>query len=1358
MNNSLIPSDAENTIRITVEFFEDGTVLKSGRTTMRRCELDMQVRSDVTCDQFLAAIYCGLRQILTGKYGMDVRENLGEIRYRDRLAILEDRARDPERGDFWLRARASDDVRLRSASLRYAQIRKQISDLDQRYPPAPDPYLTATPAERERLYWCTCWQVFLECFYAYSQGYPGQDGVSSAQQLLSEEYRCHPVIARGTVNVQMPENQLDVPLLWLQQKDHGKLTLHQLGFLNGSRLIFDPVLWHREAALFGEWKLLPGLEETAPDFTLHHRALLAPAEDPVYILPPDAKPARASMSPLPIIVPSLTTIAALAGAWLLNGPCSTQEAMVLSGAMVSSGAVSALVMQRLQSRTSAKHIQQWCSTYEQYIRDQIAQIRDRQLWDVRILNRFYPPAMDKSSEEDLVRKSVRLDADIFSRRPAHWDFLQVRLGVSMPKSRLVPSRFPILGESYQGDYTGARFRGIRMGDREPFQITLDHIGPQAPEPDRGHLEDLPDALAEAYGYLENAPVLLKLRELRTLGLVVPQKMGFDAFLTNFLLDACFHHLPEHLQVIMLCPRMQDPADRHETIALYKDLPHFRGLMQDRSAFAFDHTSARELLERVNQCTEEPREQPHILVIAQESYGLECSDVMEELYERDGVTVLLCKHYLHELPECFNTLILANRNNEWYLLPPDRHAELERPGVSPYVQYAFRPDRLVPRDPNPEQGRSSDPYYRAFKTLGALYAKKTHRSAVPAHISLFETISVPGTAQTMEELVRSCGEVPQRELLNQVYHTLRYMLSSHWKTPGSGDLLVCVGADEHGPICLDAREGVDGAHAAIVGDGRVGKTSLIVQWMLGLCARFRPKQVRLHLLDMDGQLSRALGELPHAQIILSNGARLPGAEVVSKMGQYLDYLEELIHWRRQQQRSQLLDHCFVLLDDYDNLVQLLRAENSSGGATTRRLCRLLDQSVGLGMHIVVSSHSGLPLELLRRLELRLCLKVSNPLISQQMLQSDLATRADVPGRVCLRRLGTGVLECFQAAYSGEDIVQRPCDPFRVMLTPPGEARFCFFDLDRYQPPSDQERITFQTRYGGEYSRPSRAGERVQKRRVQRGSVAEFGRYRQFENHRVIHSEDVPPRPKETAAEQEPSYKGDTRPDDQQPSYRGDTRPDGQQPSYRGDARPTGGWKHRETGAPGDDRPPWYRGDVRPGERFAPGDEGPREAETGIYGAERPSWYRGDLRPGDGPQGEAPRSVETGWAGESRPDWYRGDLRPGEKVSAQQEAPQQKRPPKSHWREEHPGGKRYSLSSMGKKRKIRRSTWSQQTKRYFREPIPTRKAREVRLPRPDLPLLSRKPLGLTQAQCLVQVIRAYDGEQRKLDPASLTKNRK
>ena len=1286
MKGTPLAPDTENEILITLEFLEDGYVLKSGRSHIHRYELDLQVPASITCDQLLGAVYAALREVVTKRYHLDVKENLSRIIYHDRLTMLEDRPPDPERGDFWLRPKALRELRLRAASLRYAGMRRKMSRMDGSYPTMDSPDLAATPEERERLGWLVCWQVYLECFHAYSRGYPGSDGVANAQELLSEQFRCHPVIARGCVNFNSPENNMELegaklPLLWLEQKNHGDLTLKELGFCDASRLIFDPVLWHQTAVLFDERDLDAWQRANLPFDNLSKRRAVDFDRRELYVLPPSAPPEIGPPALAPIVIPPLiTTGSVLAALYGMGTGLEPEHLGLLSGTMVASTVLSSMVNRWLQRRAADAALKRWCGPYEDYIRDVLRQIGTRQEQDILKLNEAYPPA-NGNVDNALVRKALRVSGDIYSRRPEDPDFLQVRLGTSKPGSALVPSVFPVTGSITGDRFTGFRYRNLRSGGCMPFELVVPDGKKRAAE--GCELAELPGAIARRFAYLEYAPVLLDLKRQPSVGLVVAPRMEHGPFLANLLLDLCFYHHPDDVQVLMLCRETAQWRERHDGIACYKHLPHFRRLLTDRSAFAFGKREAWTILDRVAKLLENRTRDggvlPHILIVAEQDYGLTNHPLWELLHSEDtvGATALLCLHSVHELPRDCGCLIRASGPREWYLLPCLRGMD-EQERCSTYERYAFEVDDFSESSEEPRKNREQDPLYQAFKTLSALYDRQNARPAVPDYVELFRVLRLSDGLKTLGDVVDESGSLTDQGLAQKLRDQIIGLVSENWADSDPEDLSVCIGRGEEGPVYLNLTDEADGAHLAVVGRRKSGKSAAVISYLIALCARLPVELLQLELLDLGGVgLSGALRGLPHAKVFLDQAAG-SSVEAERQLQSYLDYLKAHITHRKLQLRQtgsatvlehnrkcragsrSPLAHLFSVIEDFDELLDIVsQADPERRDDIQRDILNVIEETQGLGIHFIVLCRRAGDCpsdEFLKAIPARICMKVDSPETSVQVIGTSHAAQIMRSyGRGYLRR-GTGTYcEYFQMGYSGGDIVCRRYAPFSISMIQPGGQRETFFDSEQYQPASSDADAVVYTAYGSERppipSKPAgTAGGRssgAQKRRT--GNVGDGKR-------------------------------DDDRMDDACHEW-----------------AQRSGSDRRERSRAGDQRPEWAQ-------------SSDRRERSGASGAadQRPEWAQ-----------SSDRRERTGAsdAGDDRPAWARDSGRTARRTR-----------------------KKYKMNSSRKgTATVRRDGKNGKGNRHFRVRMPTAPVRGVRVPRPDAALLRRKDIGITQAQCMVDVIR-------------------
>ena len=91
----------------------------------------------------------------------------------------------------------------------------------------------------------------------------------------------------------------------------------------------------------------------------------------------------------------------------------------------------------------------------------------------------------------------------------------------------------------------------------------------------------------------------------------------------------------------------------------------------------------------------------------------------------------------------------------------------------------------------------------------------------------------------------------------------------------------------------------------------------------------------------------------------------------------------------------------------------------------------------------------------------------------------------------------------------------------------------------------------------------------------------------------------------------------------------------------------------------------------------------------------------------------------------------------------------------WKKETPDykGKVYTLNSKGPAHDRHRWRNEHRAERYFRAPVAEKKVRRVVLPRPEHAICERKAIGVTQAQCLAEMLRTIR-ESSVQEPVSPT----
>ncbi len=1084
MGKELLSRTSENTIQITAEFFEDGYVLRSGRSKIHRYDLDLYVRRDITLDQLLGAVFCGLRDMLQKKYKLDPKENLAGIVYQDLQDPFAFRAADPLRGGRSLRPALEENLRLRVEALRYRHQRRKLADMNARYRMVPDDHSELSPEQREQLGWIVCWQVFHECYQAYANGYPDDGGQADAAQVRSQAYRMHPVIARSAVDMQADDNGVYYgaarhPQLQLTRELDGSKTLAELGFLSSTRLIFDPVLWHHSAALYDTRALDPSIAERLPYYVCGKREEREMDTTPVSIRPIKPPPLKPDMrhTPLVLMVPLVMLLASLLTI-SLGGGIETASFIFVFNLMLTATLFAGLACWVLYWLSYKWTVRLWLKPYEHQIRLTLRSVIERQHRDVLMMHQDHPPVYDPSGHTDLIHQILAFEGDLYGSEPGDRDFLCTRLGVSEEGTCLVPSEFPVEGVSTEGIYSEICYRNLRRRNPEDFGLCWDRRkdDKRHPHSDTGMITDLPEDLAREYGWLNDAPVLLDLKNAGAVGVVYQDgNRSFTPLIRNMILDLSFHHAPEHLQMVALYPQERDWKVRSDLVRPFKYLPHFGGLLKDRSAFAFGRKEATAIFDQLYNQLQNSLDLAHVVVFVMEEYGLRDHPLAAYLpgnrgqAEMDrGITFVFCKHAERELPAwCARTLLVDPRNNH-YLLPRRRSEQDRREYTdrSEWGCYRLKPDTLIDAEKVQDHKPAEDLLYRALRTVSAIRHRKDDHNRLPPMLELFDLLAYPDSM----EVCTSQDPKEREAYLKQLRQIIRSAVDDNWAAPLLDTLETPIGCGETGLVTVDLHEAADGPHLLIAGDRDTGKTTAALSLFHTLAVLYSPDVVGLVPVDLcDRGLARRLQYLPHTlrDWILQGGSR---EEVQAYLQRLRTWLEEEILRRQQlfghfsvtrledynRAAKESLQHLFFLFDDYELLCRMA-PEGMNLSETLAELSRSVE---GLGIHFVLisdGSAESLTEQLLEKLQARICLRISDPGLAQRVCRSDEPSRMTMAGRGRAYRLGglETTAEICQIGCGDLDVAGLAYTPFQVVLAPTGGRNRIFFDSADYTPNSRED---------------------------------------------------------------------------------------------------------------------------------------------------------------------------------------------------------------------------------------------------------------------------------------------------------------
>lgn len=239
----------DHSIMVTAEFWENGYLLRNGGSAIRRIEIDLITRDDITLDQFLEVLESGIRQRLEKRYGVTPTEEDAELLYWDENSGFQG-LNDPE--EF---ADSQQDDSFRS------------------------------PRERTIHDWLLCWRLLNVCYEEYRKGYE-ETRTRDQAAVFTEPMERHPVISCSSIDSRVLTKKDAARLIhsskyWLDQENHGDKPLRELGFVNSTRIIFDPAMWHRSDSLFGDAVSEYKLQKRSPIYRVGDRSVVRFDDTPI---------------------------------------------------------------------------------------------------------------------------------------------------------------------------------------------------------------------------------------------------------------------------------------------------------------------------------------------------------------------------------------------------------------------------------------------------------------------------------------------------------------------------------------------------------------------------------------------------------------------------------------------------------------------------------------------------------------------------------------------------------------------------------------------------------------------------------------------------------------------------------------------------------------------------------------------------------------------------------------------------------------------------------------------------------------------------------------------------------------------
>ena len=568
-------------------------------------------------------------------------------------------------------------------------------------------------------------------------------------------------------------------------------------------------------------------------------------------------------------------------------------------------------------------------------------------------------------------------------------------------------------ELWQRTPSDSDFAHVRIGSGEA-KLTTKIIPPQASltiEQDT-NLEKA-QKLITKYEYVKEAPVLCDLSDNKICGLI-GKKEYIRAFLGNIFVQMCALHSYTELKIVCICDK-----DDYKDLGWITSVPHFKNEDRKQSFVAdskenatelfhvfYDQLKQRKLIQSSDNSFGAKRTfLPHILfVILQPAYLDKSNPINSFLFSEAGVglSVIIAADHLAQLPkECEQLIELRRGCGEIYR----RSNESDR--------HEFAVDSL----PRSEYGLFAE-------NIRELYSDdETAKNRIPKSYTFYDMLQV-----------KNLGEID---------------IASKWR---QSDVLKSMraplGIGTGGKqIFLDLHENADGPHGLVAGTTGSGKSELLQSYILSMALHYHPYEVGFLIIDFKGGgLADQFLGLPHLAGTITN---LEGneinrslvairAELLRRQKLFKEYgvnsINQYISAYKNGQASIPIPHLIIIVDEFAEL----KAEHPDFMSELISASRI-GRSLGIHLILATQKPSGqVSDQIWSNSRFQICLKVTNPQDSNEVIKSPLAAQIIEPGRAYLRVGNDEIFELFQSAFSG---AKDECDGTQLKAIVHAICRYC-----------------------------------------------------------------------------------------------------------------------------------------------------------------------------------------------------------------------------------------------------------------------------------------------------------------------------
>lgn len=679
------------------------------------------------------------------------------------------------------------------------------------------------------------------------------------------------------------------------------------------------------------------ISEKYPVFIRNTRIKSKCEESPIKILDPAAVPKKPELNIVTSLLPSIAMFALVVvlrgvlnntgGSFVLFSICSMGLGVVTS-------VISILDKKKKYKTECAERLK----VYNEYIENKKGQIEEARQEEVQCLKEQY-----YSTEQDL-EHIEKFEPCLFDRTPEDEDFLDVYLGLGTILSK----------------------REIDYKPQEKLEVG-------------DSLCQMPGELAEEYKYLDNAPVVAKLKEANAVGVVGKKEKLYEMF-KIILIDIISRQYHGDITIYTL---LDENWNKYDWLRL---LPHIQGLK--RRNVVCDAESKNNIFENLykelNARSNMKTQIGYNIVFVMNENGIKShpiSKFIENASELNTVFIFF-EEKMELLPLHCDKIIKLSNDNQAMIFESENRADAKE-----FIFTSVSDERLK----------------KSIEILAPVFCEEISlEGALRKSISLFELLGIYSVSDL---------NLTSRWAKSKIYDSMAVPLGVNVKD----DI-----------IYLDLHEKFHGPHGLVAGTTGSGKSEILQTYILGAATLFHPYEIGFVIIDFKGGgMVNQFKNLPHLIGAITNidgkaidrSLKSIKAELLKRQVLFaeaeVNHIDKYIKAYKEGKVKVALPHLVIIVDEFAEL----KAEQPE---FMKELISAARIGRSLGVHLILATQKPAGQvndQIWSNSKFKLCLKVQTQEDSNEVLKSPLAAEIREPGRAYLQVGNNELFELLQSGFSG-----------------------------------------------------------------------------------------------------------------------------------------------------------------------------------------------------------------------------------------------------------------------------------------------------------------------------------------------------